>query len=134
MTTRWRLASLASGLMVLALTAAPLPAQTTKAPRLTSKEVVALIQNAKTPADHEKLAAYYDQTAAELEEKAEEHKELAAAYKRMPTPGNPRIPSPARPISHCENIAANAGKAAAEARSMAEHHRMLAREAGTARQ
>ena len=134
MTTGWKLASLASGIIVLALTATPLPAQTTKSPRITNKEVVALIQNAKTPADHEKLAAHYDQTAADLEEKASEHKELAAAYKRMPTPGNPRIFSPARPISHCENIAANAAKAAAEARTMAEHHRMLAKEAGTARQ
>ena len=133
MTTRGRWASLAAGVVALTLTAAPLTAQTSKT-RLSTKEVVALIESAKTPADHEKLAAYYDQTATELEEKAKEHKELAAAYKRMPVSGNPRITSPARPISHCENIAADAGKAAAEARSMAEHHRMLAKEAGTGRQ
>jgi hypothetical protein len=123
---------LAAGVVALALTAPLLTAQTSKAPRLTPKEAVALIENAKTPAEHDRLAAYYDQTAADLEEKASEHKALAAAYKRMPSSGNPRIPSPARPVSHCENIAANAGKAAAEARSMSEHHKMLAKEAGNA--
>ena len=130
MTTRWRFVSLAAGVMALALTAGPLTAQTPKTARLSTKEVVTLIQNAKTSADHERLAAYYDQTAVDLDEKAKEHKELAAAYKRMPDSGNPRIPSPARPVSHCESIATDASKAATEARSMAEHHRMLAKEAG----
>lgn len=130
MTTRWKFVSVAAGIMALALTAGPLTAQSSKTARLTTKEVVTLIQNAKTSADHEKLAAYYEQTAADLDEKAKEHKELAAAYKRMPASGNPRIPSPARPVSHCESIATEAAKAATEARSMAEHHRMLAKEAG----
>ena len=40
--------------------------RTVRAPRLSDKELVALVQNAKTPADHETRAGYYERTAAEL--------------------------------------------------------------------
>lgn len=105
--------------------------QTAKAPQLTEKELLALLETAKTPADHEKLAAYYDGEAADFDAKASKHKRFAAAYRRMPAPGNPtrNIPDTrASAASHCDNIAAESEKAAKEARSMAEHHRMLAKE------
>lgn len=106
---------------LVVLAAESIAAQTVKAPDLSDKELIALIQNAKTPADHEKLAAYYDQTAADLAATATRHKELAVIYRRMP------------PAKHCNNIATSATKGAEEARAIAEHHRMLAKEAAKIR-
>ncbi len=116
MITKFWFASLAGSLLIVMLSA-PLAAQTAKAPDLSDKELIALIQNARTPADHEKLAAYYDQTATDLAATATRHKELALIYRRMP------------PAKHCNNIAISAAKGAEEARAIAEHHRMLAKEA-----
>jgi len=119
-TKRW-LRSLAGGLLIVMLMGEPLAAQTAKASELTDAELVALIKNAETPADHERLAAYYDQTATDLAATAARHKELALIYRRMP------------PAKHCSNIAINATKSAEDARAIADHHRMLAKEAARAR-
>ncbi len=118
MTTKYWLGSLLGSLLIVMLIAEPLAAQTAKAPDLTDEELMTLIQNAKTPADHEKLAAYYDQTATDLATTAARHKELAVIYRRMP------------PEKHCKNIAISAAKGAEDARAIAEHHRTLAK--GTA--
>lgn len=120
MTTKVWSGSLVGSLLIVMLMAEPLAAQTAKARDLSDEELIALIQNAKTPADHEKLAAYYDQTAADLTATATRHKELAAIYRRMP------------PEKHCKNIAISAAKGAEEARAIAQHHRMLAKQAAAA--
>lgn len=134
MTMRFKLGSIAGAflavtLMVTSLVAqAPQPSRQTTAPQLTEKELLALLDTAKTPADHEKLAAYYDAEAMDFEAKAAKHKRLAAAYRRMPAPGNPRITDTrASTAGHCDNIAVESEKAGKEARSMAEHHKMLAK-------
>ena len=41
-----------------------------------------MITMAKTPADHEKLAAHYEQEAKAARAKAEEHKMMADAYRK----------------------------------------------------
>ena len=41
-----------------------------------------MITMAKTPADHEKLAAHYEQEAKAARAKAEEHKKMAEAYRK----------------------------------------------------
>src|SRR6187399_2927782 len=130
MTTRIGLKTLVLGLSALIVTALPVAAQSAKTERLTDDQVVALIGNAKTPADHEALAAYYRQTATDLERQAGLHKRNAVAYRRAPAT-NQRIPSTSATASaaHCDRIAAEMTKAAAEAKTMADHHAMLAKEA-----
>ena len=134
MKTRLAFGSLIGGLLVLTMVAAPVAGQTTRAPRLSDKELVALVQNAKTPADHEKLAAYYDATATEVEQKATKHRDLAAAYRRTPpVPFSSKLSNPSFPVTHCENVATSTAKEAQETRAMAEHHRMLAKGVSTER-
>ena|SRR6188768_2884892 len=117
------------GAVALALSATPAYAQTVKAERLSDTEAVALIEKAKTPADHERLAAYYEQRAIADDQSAKQHKALAAAYRRRGDSGNPRVPSTsASAANHCDSMATAAATGAAEARTMAEHHRMLAKE------
>ena len=38
------------------------------------------VQNAKTPADHEALAKYYDQAAKEMQSKVQEHQKMYEKY------------------------------------------------------
>src|SRR2546429_1071007 len=47
-----------------------------------------MISSAKTSADHEKLAAHYEQEARAARAKADEHKKMADAYRK---PGGPLI-------------------------------------------
>jgi hypothetical protein len=96
--------------------------------RLSDKEVIALLDGAKTSADHAKLATYFEQEAKDFEAKATKHKALAASYRRRPAAGNPRAQTPASLAGHCEEVATEATKAAKAAGSMAEHHRMMAKD------
>ena len=127
MTQTFGLKTLFSSALLLALSVAPIAAQTPKTPRLTDDEVVAFLENAKTPADHERLATYYEQVATDLDKTAARHKQLAAIYRKMPEPGTPRIAKQVSFAAHCDAIAAGSIKDAKEARTMAEHHRMLAK-------
>jgi len=45
-----------------------------------------MITMAKTPAEHEKLAAHYEQEAKAARAKAEEHKKMADAYRKAGGP------------------------------------------------
>jgi hypothetical protein len=60
---------------------------------LTKSEVRVLIQTAKTPADHAKLANYYRYEATRLQAEVKDHEAMAAAYDKNPM-GHP-IPKPA---------------------------------------
>jgi len=88
-------------------------------PKLTSKEVNALIQNAKTPEDYEKLAAYFNQKAATLEAEAKEHKDLANAYHKGKSPvmQNAEL---------CDKAAADETKAAQENHAIADNYKKTA--------
>ena len=44
-----------------------------------------LIANAKTPEDHEKIAAYYRDRAAQAKAEAAEHEKMLAAYNQNPS-------------------------------------------------
>ena len=53
---------------------------------LDATDLPSAIANAKTPADHEAIAAYYDAQAKAAREKVEEHRAMASAYKGHPAP------------------------------------------------
>ncbi len=82
------------------------------------------ILNAKTKADHEALAAQYEQEAKELEKKAEEHKEMAKAYSR-----NPALEAKHGLVTHCNRLAEKYAEAAKEDIALAKLHHQLAEKA-----
>ncbi len=84
---------------------------------LNPKQLEALIANAKTPADHEKIAAYYRQEAARLKNDAEMHRVDAGIYGKGPG------------LLHCTNLARLDEEAAKEASSLAAMHEKMAKEA-----
>lgn len=82
------------------------------------------VATAKSRADHEQIASYYEQEAKAARAKSDEHRQLAAQYKK-PGYGN------AAPIlvQHCNYIAAKYRQAAAESLKLAKLHRELAAKA-----
>jgi uncharacterized protein YehS (DUF1456 family) len=58
-----------------------------------------MISTAKTPADHEAIAAYYDKEAKEASQKQAEHLKMAEMYKNVPVQAR-RRDEEANPLIH----------------------------------
>jgi hypothetical protein len=97
------------------------------AAELTKSQVKALIQTAKTPADHMKLAAYYRHEANGLQIEMKNHEEMAAAYDKNPS----SHPIPKWPTLgvHCRNLVKSYGESINEANQMAVLHEEMAKAA-----
>lgn len=94
---------------------------------LKPKEVMALVANAKTPADHMKLARHFNAMAAKHEADAVEHEALAEEYAKHPQPGA-KTPMSGNTPEHCKYYAEHCRKAAAEMKAMAAAHEAMAKE------
>lgn len=88
---------------------------------------MALVANAKTPADHEKLAAHFRTEATRLAAGAKEHEQLAGIYAKSPSAHDVKHPNSPETASHCRTLAELYGKAAKEAEAMAAAHDQMAR-------
>lgn len=86
----------------------------------------AKIAAAKTSADHEAIAAEFEQEAKDLEAKSALHADMARHY-NMEQYTHQRKP---RLKKHCEDLSASLKKAAEQAREMAKLHHELAQKAG----
>ncbi len=83
----------------------------------------AQIEAAKTPADHEAIAAAYDREAAQLEAQAKEHEAMAKAYL---SPGVKKGVETSAMHAHCAKLAKQYSEAAKENRDLAAEHRKMA--------
>lgn len=88
-------------------------------------DVEKMIQTAKTRADHEALAVYYDKLAAEAKANAEKHRKMGEDYKK----GGGPMASKTHFHEHCEAITRSYESAAKEYGEMAKGHRQMAKEA-----
>jgi hypothetical protein len=95
------------------------------AAQLTKDQVKALIESAKTPADHMKIAEFYRAKASSLESEAAEHDEMIASYKKNTAQYNPKF----NMVGHCQTWAKLNREAAAEATKMAIAHEDMAKSA-----
>jgi hypothetical protein len=89
-------------------------------------DLSAKIAAAKSTADHEAIAAEFEQEAKDLEAKAALHADMAKHY-RMDQYAHQRKPSLQ---THCEDLSASLKKAAEQAREIAKLHHELAQKAG----
>lgn len=98
---------------------------------LKPKEVKALVANAKSPADHLKLARHFTAMAEKHEAEAKEHEELAAEYSRNPRmgAGAGKIPMAGNTAEHCRYFAEHCRNAAKQMRAMAAAHEEMAKTA-----
>jgi hypothetical protein len=83
-----------------------------------------------TAAEHEALAKQYRDQAAEYKKVADEHREMAAAYGRAhrPTKGSASNPWAAKMQKHCDTLAKDADKLAADSTKAADYHEMRGKE------
>ena len=90
---------------------------------VTDDNLAQSIADAKTPAQHEAIAAYYDQEAATSKEKADLHRRAAASYRKM------NIDKPVGMAAMCDSTAAMWDKVAADAKKLAGDHHEMAKDA-----
>jgi hypothetical protein len=87
------------------------------------KNVEQMIVDAKTPADHEAIAAYYDKEAKDAHAKHAEHQKMEEFYKKNPALNKSGF------STHCDLIASNYDKTAKEYETLAKLHRDMAKSA-----
>ena len=83
-----------------------------------------MIASAKTPAEHEAIAAFYEQQATDAKKKAKLHRNTADTYRKL------NISKPVGMAEMCDGIAAMWDKIAADSSRAAEAHREMAKGAG----
>ena len=111
------MSSLGAATLVLALSLSP--ESFAADPGVSSQQIAA----AKTPAEHEAIAAAYEQEAARLEAKAQEHDAMARSY-RSAWSGS-KGTNAAAMSAHCLKLATRYREAAEENRAMAAEHRKM---------
>ena len=86
----------------------------------------------QTAAEHEAMAKQYTDQAAQYKKVADDHKAMAEAYKKsvaMPEiKGGKKNPWVTKMEKHCEMLAKDAEKLAADATKAADYHTMRAKE------
>lgn len=102
-----------------------LTACTTAGPRPPSAELLQKIENARTPADHNELAVYYEAAAAEAKANADTHRKMARSYSIREPIGRGGGASMNR---HCNAIADRYAETAQEYSMMATLHRQLSQQ------
>jgi hypothetical protein len=95
--------------------------------QLTRDQVKELIGSAKTPGDHQKLAAYYRAEADKLEAEAKDHEELATAYRSRTDALAQKHPMSAKTAGHCDYFAKSVREAAKADRELAAEHELMAK-------
>jgi hypothetical protein len=115
---------LATALLILAAASLPSTRAIAQPAAVTDNNLDQAITDAKTPADHEAIAAYYEQEATETKKKADLHRGTAESYRKL------NIAKPVGMANMCDGIAAMWDKIAADYSKLAKDHREMAKKAG----
>ena len=118
--SRWVVSSAAA--LVLAAGALSAAAADT----VSHDQLMHMIQTAKTRADHEKIAAVYEEQARDDEATAAMHLRLQSLYRGIDPTGGGR--GSGQMATHCKNLADSYTQAAHEQHALAELHRKTAAE------
>jgi hypothetical protein len=115
--------------LVLALTfAAIAPAQAAGAKqKFTEKQLLSLIANARTAADHTQISEYYEAKSIDFLAESKEHQAMADAYKKNATTNNAKFVKGT--VDHCYYIAESLKADAAKMHELATMHEAMAKEA-----
>jgi hypothetical protein len=112
--------------MLVLITALYLPTQRGGAQEAAKFDLEKAITGAKTPADHEAIASYYDKEATTAKAKAEEHRRLAEVYRTLAVSARGQL----QPMeNHCQQLAQIYESAAADNAALATAHRQMAQDA-----
>ena len=87
------------------------------------KSIEQMIAGAKTPADHEAIAAHYDKEAKDAHEKHTKHQKMEEFYQKNPAMNKAGF------SFHCDRIALDFQEAARNYENLAKLHREMAKPA-----
>ena len=88
------------------------------------KSIEQMITEAKTAADHEAIAAYYEKEAQEVHKEHAEHKTMSDAYASVSA-----VKMPTGMVAHCNTIAKKYEEIAKEYEALAKLHKDMAKHA-----
>jgi hypothetical protein len=89
---------------------------------ITHENIVQRITDAKTPADHEAIAAYYRAEAAAAEAKMKEHEKMKQAYRSI----GKSAPYANRHRRYCESLISSNREVKDDYEALAEEHERIA--------
>ncbi len=117
--------------LALVMTATAL-AQTASTPQpksehLSMRQLNTLIATAKTPAEHRRIAQYYQGKAQDYLNQAKEHEEMLASYKANPSLSTEK--NRASTIGHCEYYVHTFKDLATKTQELAQFHEQMAKDA-----
>ena len=92
---------------------------------VTDDNLTQSIASAKTAADQEAIAAYYDQEAADAKKKADLHRNTAETYQKL------NIAKPVGMVNMCKGLVKYWDKVADQAKDLAKAHREMAKASGS---
>ncbi len=117
--------------LLLALTVAAFaqaaPSQQVKPEHLSNRQLNTLIATAKTPAEHRRIAQYYQAKAQDYLAQAREHEQMVAAYKANSSLSTNK--NRASTISHCEYFSQTFKELAVKSQELGQLHEQMAKEA-----
>jgi hypothetical protein len=116
-----------SFVLALTFTAFSQTQSTPKSQKLSEQQLLSLIATAKTPADHTRIADYYEAQAKDYLAQSKEHEQMAAAYKKNPVTSSSKFATGT--VNHCDYLAQSFKKDADEAQDLAKIHEQMAQEA-----
>ncbi len=95
--------------------------------KLSKHELLSLIATAKTPAEHLRLAQYYEGQAKFYLAQSTLHQEMAAAYKKNP-PISAKYSTTS--VNHCDFFSQSFKEDATKMQELADMHEQMAKDAG----
>ena len=113
---------------ILLVAAASLPTYraVAQSAAVTDDNLAQSLASAKTAADQDAIAAYYDQEAADAKKKADIHRNAADTYQKL------NIAKPVGMVNMCKGLVNYWDKLADQAKDLAKAHREMAKAAGGA--
>jgi hypothetical protein len=112
--------------LALIFTASSQAQSTAKSEKLSKQQLISLIATAKTPADHTRIADYYQAQSASFLAESKEHEQMAAAYRKNPMTNSSKFVTGS--VDHCDYIAQSLKKDADQAQDLAKLHEEMAKE------
>ncbi|MGB6723644.1 MAG: hypothetical protein WBE72_22790 [Terracidiphilus sp.] len=103
------------------------PSQQLAPEHLSKQQLNTLIATAKTPAEHRRIAQYFQAKAQDYLAQAQEHAQMLAAYKANPSLSNDKRRSST--IGHCEYFVQTFKDLAAKSQELAQLHEQMAQNA-----
>lgn len=125
------LAILSTFSLAIAMTVAAIgqisPVQETRSEHLSKGQLNTLISTATTPAEHQRIARYYQAKAQDYLAQAKKHEQMVSAYKANPSLINNK--NQASTINHCEYFALTFKDLAVKSQELAQLHEQMAKDA-----